>query len=94
VVVVEPGRRSVETAYQVRKLAADIGVKRLNFVGNKIRSEKDKTFLHEQMPGFQFLGFIPYKTNIIEADLGGRPPFEKDPETLVLVRGMVKNLKA
>lgn len=94
VVVVEPGRRSVETAYQVRKLAADIGVKRLNFVGNKIRSEKDKTFLHEQMPDFQFLGFIPYKTNIIEADLDGRPPFEKDPETLVLVKGMVKDLKA
>ena len=93
VVVVEPGRRSVETAYQVRKLAADIGVKKLSFVGNKIRSEKDKTFLREQMPDFQFLGFIPYKTHIIEADLDGRPPFEKDPETLALVKEMVKDLK-
>ncbi|MBW1683357.1 MAG: AAA family ATPase [Deltaproteobacteria bacterium] len=45
IVVVEPGRRSVETAFQVRKLAADIGVKRLAFVGNKIRGEKDREFL-------------------------------------------------
>jgi len=93
IVVVEPGRRSVETAYQIRKLAGDIGVKKLNFVGNKIRSEKDKAFLQEQMPDFQFLGFLPYRTDIIEADLDGIPPFEKDNETLETVKEMLKNLQ-
>ena len=92
IVVVEPGRRSVETAYQIRRLAGDIGVKRLCFVGNKIRSDKDRVFLEEQMPDFQFLGFIPYRTNIIEADLDGIPPFEKDDETLEVVKEMLKNL--
>jgi CO dehydrogenase maturation factor len=94
VVVVEPGRRSIETAHQIRKLAGDLGIKKLNFLGNKIRSDKDKQFLLEQMPDFDFLGFIPYATDIIEADLDGRPPYEKNKETLKLVRGMVKQLEA
>ena len=93
IVVVEPGRRSVETAYQIRKLAGDIGVKKLNFVGNKIRSEKDEAFLQKQMPDFQFLGFLPYRTDIIEADLDGIPPFEKDNETLETVKKMLENLQ-
>jgi CO dehydrogenase maturation factor len=93
VVVVEPGRRSIETAHQIRKLAADIGVKKLEFVGNKIRSDKDKKFLEEQMHDFHFLGFLPYQTDIIEADLDGRPPFERDQESLELVKGMLKELE-
>ena len=93
IVVVEPGRRSIETANQVLRLAGDIGVKQLSFVGNKIRSEKDREFLLERMPDFDFLGFIPYATEIIEADLDGRPPFEKDQGTLEAVRGMLKKLE-
>ncbi len=93
VVVVEPGRRSIETAHQVRKLAGDIGFKRLSFVGNKIRSEKDKDFLLKEMPDFEFLGFIPYRTEIIEADLDGCPPFEKDKEGLAAVKEMLKELE-
>jgi len=94
VVVVEPGRRSIETAHQIRKLAGDLGIKKLNFLGNKIRSDKDKQFLLDQMPDFHFLGFIPYATDIIQADLDGRPPYEKNKETLKIVRGMVKQLEA
>ncbi|NQU15686.1 MAG: AAA family ATPase [Desulfobacteraceae bacterium] len=94
VVVVEPGRRSIETAHQVRKLAGDIGVKRLNFVGNKIRSEKDRDFLLKEMPDFEFLGFIPYRAEIIEADLEGCPPFEKDVEGLAAVKEMLKKLES
>ncbi len=93
IVVVEPGRRSIETAYQIKKLANDIGVKMLSFVGNKIRSDKDKDFLVGQMPDFHFLGFIPYENYIIEADLDGRPPFEGDKGTLESVKLMLKELE-
>jgi len=93
VVVIEPGRRSIETAYQIRKLAGDIGIKRLSFVGNKIRSDEDKDFLLKQMPGFYFLGFVPYLNSIIEADLEGRPPFEKDKEGLRVVKAALKELQ-
>jgi len=77
IVVVEPGRRSIETAYQVQRLAGDIGIKNLSFVGNKIRSKADEDFLKAEMPEFHFLGFIPYDQAIIESDLQGVPPYEK-----------------
>jgi len=93
IVVVEPGRRSIETAHQIRTLAADVGIKKLSFVGNKIRSPEDREFLLMQMPDFDFLGFIPYGKGIIEADLEGRPPYEKDSETMTLVKDMLKKLQ-
>jgi len=73
IIVVEPSRRSVETAYRIRELAKDIGLQNIGVVGNKIRSEKDKDSLVSSMPGFEFLGFIPYDQAIAEADLAGFP---------------------
>jgi len=93
VVVVEPGRRSVETAHQIQRLANDIGLKKISLLGNKIRSEKDEEFLLSNMPDFEFLGFIPFRGDIIEADLEGLPPFEKDKEGLEAVKGMIQKLE-
>jgi len=94
VVVVEPGRRSIETAHHIRRLAGDIGIKNLSFAGNKIRSDTDKNFLLKQMPDFHFLAFLPYQSSIIEADLEGRPPFEKDKEGLEIIKAAIKELEA
>ena len=71
IVVVEPGRRSVETASTIRKLAEDINLPNLAAVGNKIRSQADRDFLANIMPDFEFLGFIPYDQAIVDADLAG-----------------------
>ena len=79
IVVVEPGKRSIETAHQIQKLARDIGLKNIVLVGNKIRGDQDKEFLlQKQLSGFSFLGFLPYDNQIIEADLEGKAPFEKE----------------
>lgn len=69
VVVVEPGRRSVDTAAHIRELAKDIGLTRVLIVGNKIRSDKDKEYLQQALTGFEFLGFLDYDQQIIEADM-------------------------
>ena len=92
IVVVEPGRRSIETAYHIQALAKDIGLKKINLVGNKIRQDKDREFLLYHMPDFEFLGFIPFGSNIIEADLEGLPPYEKDAEGLRIVKEMINKL--
>lgn len=92
IVVVEPGRRSIDTAYHIRDLAEDIGLKKLSFVGNKIRSEKDKNYLLDALTDFHVLGFIPFAEDIIEADLEGRPPFEKDLAGLAAVKQMLNQL--
>jgi CO dehydrogenase maturation factor len=93
-VVVEPGRRSLETAHHIRKLAEDIGLTKIGFVGNKIRNEKDKEFLVENLKDFEFIGFIPFTSEIIEADLEGLPPFEKDPKALETAKAMLEKLQA
>ena len=78
IVVVEPGKRSIETANQIKKLAQDLGLKNIVLVGNKIRNENDKAFLLKQLPGFTFLGFLPYNNRDHRGRPGGRAPFEKD----------------
>lgn len=76
IVVVEPGRRSIDTAGHIKKLASEIGLKNIVVVGNKIRSKKDEEFLKKNLNDFEFLGFLPYDDELIEADLNGISPFE------------------
>ncbi len=40
IVVVEPGRRSFQTARQVKKLADDIGIRKVYIAGNKITGQR------------------------------------------------------
>ncbi len=94
IVVVEPGKRSIETAHHIQSLAQDIGLKNIALVGNKIRGDQDITFLQKQLSGFHFLGFLPYDNQIIEADLEGKAPFEKEQGLAAQVGAMVDQLMA
>ncbi|MBA4368877.1 MAG: carbon monoxide dehydrogenase [Desulfobacterium sp.] len=76
IIVVEPGRRSIDTANHIRKLAAEIHLNQIVIVGNKIRSPQDEAFLKTNLPDFQFLGFLPYDDTLIEADLTGTSSFD------------------
>jgi CO dehydrogenase maturation factor len=76
IVVVEPWRRAIETAYRINELAQDIGVRNIAVVGNKIRSQTEKDFIVSSLPGFQFLGFIPYDQALVDADLANRSLLE------------------
>jgi CO dehydrogenase maturation factor len=71
IIVVEPGRRSIDVAQRIRTLAGDIGLKNIYLVGNKVRGSGDREFLQQVLEGLQFIGFIPYDDKIIEADLKG-----------------------
>ena len=90
IVVVEPGRRSIETALQIKRLASDLGIKNIALVGNKIRNQEDERFIKEALNDFEFLCFIPFKEEIIEADLKGVAVFEKDKETLETIKNIVQ----
>ena len=94
IVVVEPGRRSVETARHVRQLAGDLGLHQVAVVGNKIRGEADEAFLLKNLPDLPFLGFIPFDEKIIEADLKGIPPYEAIPELLEVAATIAGKLSA
>jgi CO dehydrogenase maturation factor len=67
-VVVEPTRRSLGTAAQIKKLANDIGLQRLWLVGNKVRDGADSDFLEAESPGLPVLGMLPADLRVQEAD--------------------------
>ncbi|MBU0698307.1 MAG: carbon monoxide dehydrogenase accessory protein CooC [Pseudomonadota bacterium] len=92
IVVVEPGRRSIDTAEHIHKLASEIGLKTIAVVGNKIRSKKDEEFLKKHLNDFEFLGFIPYDDALIEADLDGVSPFDIDSAAKTYVSEMISIL--
>jgi len=70
-VVVEPTRRSLGTAAQIKKLANDIGLKKLYLVGNKVRNEEEVNFLLSETPGLPVLGTLPADLGVQEADRYG-----------------------
>ncbi len=78
-VVVEPTRRSLGTAAQIKKLANDLGLKRLYLVGNKVRNEDEAKFLESQTPGLPVLGFLPADLAVQEADRLGIPVYDHVP---------------
>lgn len=78
-IVVEPTRRSLGTAAQIRKLAADIGVSRLWLVGNKVRNEEEAAFIARESPGIPVLGTLPADLAVQEADRLGIPVYDHVP---------------
>lgn len=78
-VIVEPTRRSLGTAAQIKKLANDIGLKRLYLVGNKVRDNDEVTFLEAETPGLPVLGFLPADLKVQEADRLGIPVYDHVP---------------
>jgi CO dehydrogenase maturation factor len=92
IVVVEPGRRSMDTAGHIKKLASEIGLKNIALVGNKIRGEKDEEFLKNHLSDYEFLGFIRQDEALIEADLDGVSPYDVDSIAKTNVKEMIARL--
>jgi CO dehydrogenase maturation factor len=78
-IVVEPTRRSLGTAAQIKKLAADIGLSRLWLVGNKVRDDEEARFLHAETPGIPVLGLLPADLAVQEADRLGTAVYDYVP---------------
>lgn len=86
VVVIEPGARSVQTYRNVKRLAEDLGVKRVRVVANKVRSAEDEAFVRSKIPAEDLLGFIHYNTEVIDADRQGRSPYDVSREATDEIR--------
>lgn len=80
-VIVEPSRVSIDTAYRIKKLSKDIGIKSIRVIGNKIRNPEEKNFIEKNTEGLEILGFIDsseeiqkINTNEISTlDIAGKP---------------------
>jgi CO dehydrogenase maturation factor len=78
-IVVEPTRRSLGTASQIKQLANDIGLTRCWLVGNKLRNDEERAFIEAETPGIPVLGFLPADLGVQEADRLGIPVYDHVP---------------
>jgi len=92
IVVVEPGRRSIDTAAHIKRLAGEIGLNQIAVVGNKIRGDSDRAFLQKHLADFDILGFLPYDSQLIEADLAGRAPYDTDAPAKAALTAIIDRL--
>jgi CO dehydrogenase maturation factor len=76
IVVIEPGERSIQTLRKLKPLAADLGIKKVSVVANKVRSADDEEFLKARLGGEELLGFIHYNDEVAGADRKGLAPYD------------------
>ena len=86
IVVIEPGARSVQTYHNVKRLAADLGVKQVRVVANKVRDSRDEEFVKSAIPAEDLLGFIHYNPEIMDADRQGKSPYDFSPTAIEEIR--------
>jgi len=91
-VVVEPTRRSLGTAAQIKKLANDIGLMRLWLVGNKVRNNDEAAFLNSETPDIPVLGLLPADLTVQEADRMGIPVYDHVPVMKIAAKNIMDEL--
>ena len=78
-IVVEPTRRSLGTAAQIKKLAEDLKLTRLCLVGSKVGSDDDRRLIERGSPGLPVLGHIPLDDAVRRADMEGKAAYDLSP---------------
>ena len=86
IMVIEPGARSVQTYRNVKRLASDLGVRRVRVVANKVRDERDEEFVKANIPAEDLLGMIHYNLEIMDADRQGKSPYDFSPAAIDEIR--------
>ena len=95
VAVVEPGRRSIETAEAVARMGRQLGLKRFGAVLNKVTDASQVETVRAALPaGMDLLGHVPYSPALGEADLEGRSVLGADPDAEAALAEARENLQS
>ena len=79
-IIVEPGRRSLDTAQQIARLAKDIGIRQMSMIANKVRTADDRQFIEQNRGALSLLGVLPYLSQLIQADQEGAAVYDTVPQ--------------
>jgi CO dehydrogenase maturation factor len=92
VIIVEPTKTSIETAHRIKKLSADIGIRSLHVIANKIQFPQEVTFLKNELGDFNILEYIDYTEDIKKISMNIVTPMEIESKSLVKFENIVKEL--
>ena len=76
VTVVNPGKRSRVAALQIRKLAEELGIKRVLVIANRVKDDEDRRMIEEGLKDFEIIGFVPELPEVVASDRSGDRPYE------------------
>ncbi|MCI5209260.1 MAG: hypothetical protein D3910_10805 [Candidatus Electrothrix sp. ATG2] len=71
-IVTIPSRSGIRTALKIKKMADDVGIPRVYFVGNLVQDQEDENFLEQEL-GERPLVFFPDSTAIRRAERAEHP---------------------
>jgi CO dehydrogenase maturation factor len=95
VIVVEPGRRSLDTADAIARMGRDIGIVRFGAVLNKVTEPGQvETIRAGLSAGVKLLGHLPYSPALQQADLEGRTVLNVDRAAEAALAAAKRNLEA
>ncbi len=94
IVVVEPGKRSIQTALTVKDMAESLGVKKVFVVANKVREKSDIEFIRASIRDMHLIGSMSFSSDVMEADLKGIPPYTQAPGIVDEVRTIKDAIEA
>ncbi len=77
VIVVEPGMRSFQTGAQIERLAAELGIKQVCYVANKVASADDEAFVRSQAGDKDLLLVAPFDQDVQAADQAGESCYDR-----------------
>jgi CO dehydrogenase maturation factor len=93
IIVVEPGQRSIESFRRISAMSADIGIKNLFVVGNRVRSDADAALIRNAIQGPEIIGLIPYSEAIMATDRDGISAIDNlDRNLLALFEDIIQKL--
>lgn len=91
-VVVEPSLTSLQTAERIKKLSADIGIKKLAIIGNKIETPEQAEFIRANASGIEIAGNIRFSEEIRGINLGKTDACSVEGEFLDEIRSILNTI--
>jgi len=82
-VLVEPSNRAVEVAGSIKRLAGEVGIRRIAIVGNKLSGQADEEFLRKALGETEYLGGLPFAETVQRAERENRSLLDIAPPELV-----------
>jgi CO dehydrogenase maturation factor len=85
-IVIEPGQRSLEIAETIRRLSANLGIRKIYFVANKVRSKEEEEFIMRstKVLNMKLIGLVHYDEAAALADREGRAIIDLCPSSNVI----------
>ncbi len=90
-VIVEPSKASIQTARRINRLASDLGIRHIEVIGNKTRSNSDREFISEQLDDIKIAGFIDDADEIRAINTNGRSALDIDGKPLQQLKEIIEN---